>query len=67
MTENIAGFHPAHPAHLANKPSPEPVAVVDDGTWSPLKTEIIRLYQRGKLGPFTAEYLFEAFPELRGA
>ena len=67
MSDSIAELRSAHPAHLANRPDPEPAAVVDDETWSSLKAEIIRLYQRGKLGPFTVEMLFEAFPELRSA
>lgn len=67
MSDSIAELRSAHPAHLANRPDPEPAAVVDDAVWSSLKAEIIRLYEDGKLGPFSAEMLFEAFPELRGA
>lgn len=49
------------------RPNVEPVVVVDDEAWSSLKAEIIRLYENGKLGPMSAEMLFEAFPELREA
>lgn len=73
MSDSIAELRSTHPAHLANRPDPEPAAVVPardgerDPDWSAIKQVLVDLYAGGLLGPISLEDLFERIPDLRDA